>query len=245
MLRYWLAAMALASGACSAADSTGAPAEFRLAPYLWNAGFKGTMGGSDTGGRVEAEFSGLLDSIEASGLMLYADWRKGRWSVFGDWAHVKVSSSAPSPLGALFSGADGEITGNIAQGAVGYRVAGDTASSVEVFGGLRYYDLEARLALRSAAAAGRTVTGSDSWVDAVAGARWQGRFARRWVLSAYGDIAAGGSDLSWQAAATVTYEFSWGSIAGGWRHLVVDYEKDGFKIDAALSGPFIGAVFRF
>jgi hypothetical protein len=237
--------MALVSGACNAADSAGAPAEFRLAPYLWIAGFKGTIGGTDAGGRVDADFSGLLDSIEIGGLMVYADWRKGRWTVFGDWTHVEVTSSAPSPRGVLFSGADGEITGNIAQGAVGYRVAGDAASGVEVFGGLRYYDLEARLALRPGTAAARTVTGSESWVDALAGARWQGRVGRHWVFSAYGDVGAGGSDLSWQAAATVAYEFSWGSIVGGWRHLVLDYEKDGFRIDAALSGPFLGAVFRF
>jgi len=46
-------------------------------------------------------------------------------------------------------------------------------------------------------------------------------------------------------AATIGYEFKWGSLLAGWRHLVADYDSNGVKIDAALSGPLLGASFRF
>jgi hypothetical protein len=140
---------------------------------------------------------------------------------------------------------DAEIKGNVVQAALGYRVFGDFDSGVDAFAGLRYYDLEARMNLQPAQLATRALSGSDQWVDGVVGARWRGRLGRDWTLSAYGDVGAGGSDRTWQAAATVSYAFSWGDVIGGWRHLYVDYENNGLKLDAALSGPFLGASLRF
>jgi hypothetical protein len=245
MLRKLFIAAVLAALTGSALAQSSKTSEFTLTPYLWNAGFEGTIGASDGGGRVDADFSGLLDAMEVSGIMLYADWRRDRWTVFGEWTHVKVTSSVPSPFGALYAGLDSEIKGNIVQGAVGYRVLGDRTSGVDVFGGLRYYNLEARLDLLPRLLAARSVSGSETWTDAIVGARWRGRLSGNWVAALYGDVGAGGSDSTWQAVANIGYEFQWGSILGGWRHLVADYEKDGLKIDAALSGPFLGASFRF
>jgi hypothetical protein len=237
-----IACLAAAGGAAAQSSS---PSEVRLMLYGWIAGFEGTVGAADSGGRVDADFSGLLDNLELSGFMLYADWRRDRWSIFGDWSHFKVESTAPSPLGALYAGVDAEIKGNVVQAAVGYRIAGDDNSGVDAFAGLRYYDLEARMTLQPAQAVARILSGSDQWVDGLIGARWRGRVGRHWTLSAYGDVGAGGSDQSWQAVAAVNYEFSWGAVAAGWRHLVVDYYSGSLKLDAALSGPFLGAVLRF
>jgi hypothetical protein len=237
-------AFLLMLSAGAAAQST-TPSEFTLTPYLWSAGFKGTIGASDSTGRVDADFSNLTDNLEIGGFMLHADWRRDRWSVFGDWSTVNVSSSAASPLGLLYAGVDGEIKGNIVQAAVGYRVFGDASSGVDIFGGMRYYDLEARLYLLPSLLPGRSLSGPENWVDAIAGARWKGKFNKRWTATAYGDLGAGGSDSTWQAAATLGYEFQWGSLVAGWRHLAADYDKNGLKIDAALSGPLLGASFRF
>lgn len=235
--------LALLAGAASAQSAK--TSEFVLTPYLWNAGFEGTIGATDGGGRIDADFSGLLDNMEVSGMMLHADWRRDRWSLFGDWSYVKVSSEAPSPRGLLYAGANGEIKGNILQAAGGYRVLGDAASGVDVFGGLRYYDIEARLDLLPGVLAARSASGSENWADAIVGARWRGKLSDRWSASLYGDVGAGGSNGTWQALASIGYHFQWGAIIGGWRHLSVDYDRNGLKLDAALSGPFLGASFRF
>jgi hypothetical protein len=67
--------------------------EFRLSPYVWVAGFTGTLGLPTSGGavpgwpgdRLDVTFSSLLDNLSLTGAaMLNAEWRKGRWSVFGD-----------------------------------------------------------------------------------------------------------------------------------------------------------------
>jgi hypothetical protein len=240
-----LLGLACLATACGAAAQSSEPSELRLTLYFWIAGFEGTVGAADGGGRVDADFSGLLDNLELGGFMLHADWRMDRWTLFGDWSHFKVSSEAPSPFGAAYAGVDAEIKGNVAQAALGYRVLGSFDSGVDAFAGLRFYDLEARMTLQPGALAARNLSGSDQWVDGIIGARWRGRPSRDWTLSVYGDIGAGGSDRTWQAAATVSYEFSWGAVTGGWRHLYVDYETSGLKLDAALSGPFVGATLRF
>lgn len=245
MLRKLFVAAVLAALSGGAAAQSATASEFTLTPYLWNAGFDGTIGTRSGGGRLDGEFSGLLDAMKVSGIMLYADWRRDRWTIFGDWTHVKVTSSVPSPFGLLYAGLDSEIKGNIVQGAVGYRVLGDRTSGVDVFGGLRYFDLRARLDLLPQVLAARGVSGSESWTDAIVGARWRGRLSGNWVAALYGDVGAGGSDWTWQAVANIGYEFPWGSFLGGWRHLVADHDKDSLRIDAALSGPFLGASFRF
>lgn len=149
MLEKLMIDAALLALSAGAAAQSAAPSGFTLTPYLWSAGFTGTIGASDSGGRVNADFSGLADSMEISGFMLRADWRRDRCSVFGDGSTVKVTSSAPSPLGALYAGVDGEIRGNILQAAVGYRVLCDAASGIDAFAGLRYYDIEVQLDLRA------------------------------------------------------------------------------------------------
>ncbi|MDH4149754.1 MAG: hypothetical protein OEW79_01515 [Betaproteobacteria bacterium] len=245
MLRKLFTIILLMTLSAGAAAQSATPSEFTLTPYLWSAGFKGTIGTTGGTGRVDADFSNLIDNMETRGFMLHADWRKDRWSVFGDWVIVKVDSSAPSPRGLLYTGVGGQIRGNILETAIGYRVLGDAVSGVDVFGGVRYYDLEARLDLNPGLLAGRSVSGSENWLDGIVGMRWMGKFGNRWTASAYGDVGAGGSNTTWQAAATVGYEFQWGSLLAGWRYLVADYDNNGLKIDAALGGPMVGASFRF
>ena len=54
------------------------------------------------------------------------------------------------------------------------------------------------------------------------------------------------SDLTWQLVGTLEYQFSdWFAARAGYRHLKVDYEDGGFVWDVDLSGPIVGATFRF
>ena len=244
-LLSWLFGIASLLSGPEAAAQAGTASELRLTLYFWIAGFDGTVGAADSQGRVDADFSGLLDNLEFAGYMLHADWRRERWTVFGDWSHFNVTSSAPSPLGALYAGTDARIKGGVGQIAAGYQVLGGTDSRADAFTGLRYYNIEAQMTLQPALAGARSLNGSSAWVDGIVGARWQGHLNRNWILGVYGDVGTGGSNYSWQAAATASYEFSWGALAGGWRYLYVDYESSGLKLDAALSGPFVGATLRF
>ena len=86
----------------------------------------------------------------------------------------------------------------------------------------------------------------DLW-DGIIGVK--GRYAfgqnRQWFAPYYLDIGAGQSDLTWQAAAGVGYEYSWGELTGMWRYL--DYNmKSGSVVESmTFNGPMLGATFRW
>lgn len=218
--------------------------EWRITPYLWNAGFDGTLGVPDSdGSRIEVNSDNV--KFKTVGFMLHANYRTGRWSAFGDWTYANVKADAPSPREALYAGADFKVHGNVVEANVGYDLLGTPGTSLDVFGGLRYYALNAELKLRQGVLAEASRTGDSDWVDGVVGARFQTRFAPNWDLFASADVGGGGSDLAWQVFGGVAYQFSWGSLVVGWRHLHVDYDHDRLKLDAALTGPLIGASFKF
>jgi hypothetical protein len=223
--------------------------EWRITPYAWIAGFDGTVGtfGADSGlpGRVDVDTSGFSDSLRLGGAMFHANWRRGRWTAFGDWTYANAKVDAPTPFTTLYAGVDVKVKGNIVEAYGGYDLLGTPGNHLDVFGGVRYYNLKVQLGLRENLLPGTLLTEKDDWVDGVVGVRWDARFAGNWEAFASADVGGGGSDLSWQLFGGLGYRFGWGSVVGGWRHLHIDYTKDSFKIDAALSGPIIGASFQF
>ncbi len=151
----------------------------------------------------------------------------------------------PLPSRSCFPAWEGELKGHIVQGAVGYRVYGGGTSRADLFGGVRYYDLTIALELQPGLLQARSLPADDRWADGIVGARWESVLGGNWILGLQGDVGTGGSDYTWQGNGSIAYRFSWCSIAAGWRHLKVKYEKSGMKLDAALSGPYLGVVFRF
>jgi len=137
------------------------------------------------------------------------------------------------------------VRGHIVEGYGGYELTGARDSHVDVFAGARYYTMEASLGLREGTLPGATATSDQNWIDGVIGTRFDTRFADNWEAFASADVGTGGSRLSWQLFAGLGYRFGWGSIVGGWRHLHVDVDKSNFRLDGALSGPFLGASFTF
>ena len=63
--------------------------------------------------------------------------------------------------------------------------------------------------------------------------------------SDYGGFG-GGSDESWQAFASVGYQFDprW-SVQGGWRYMAIEKEIDGRDLEVDLNGPLLGVTIRF
>jgi hypothetical protein len=225
------------------AAEQGSDESFNLMPYLWAAQYVGTVGdGSDEG---DTEDNEIFSDLSLTGLMLFGEWRRSRWSIFGDWTWAKVSSDAKLALRSNTLEGEVEIRGHIVQGAAGYEVFRNTRSHTDLFGGLRYLHINAAMEVKSGILEGTTVDGSDDWADAILGVRGAARLGDHWQLGYYADAGAGGSDFTWQAVASLGYGFVWGSLKGGWRHLYVDYDSGSLKFDACLTGPFIGAEFTF
>jgi hypothetical protein len=235
-----------------------APAEesgFTVAPYGWLAGIDGTIGvpgaGLDPGdgsgllGRVDFSVS---DELRTIGFMFYGEWRNDRWMAFFDSVWANVSQDADVKVSRLLpaSNTTAEIDGNIYQLGLGYRVMDWERSSLTAYGGARYYDLEALASARGGILPQKVESSATRhWTDAVFGGRWRYHFSERWHGWLQADYGVGDSKSSWQGFATLGYQFSWGSVQTGWRYLHLDYSRDTYRVDLALSGPFLGASFSF
>ena len=88
---------------------------------------------------------------------------------------------------------------------------------------------------------------SDSLWDGIVGVKGHVTFGAEhsWFAPYYLDIGTGSSDLTLQAMAGVGYAFHWGEVTGAWRYLDYDLESGSPIQSLTLSGPAIGATFRF
>ena len=239
----------------TAADRvTGWQPGLTLAPYGWLAGLDGTMGSrgddiDDGGITFPPRFDVSTDDEWSEiGFMFYGEWRGERWTVFFDSVWANVSQDGDVKLGGLLPASDVEVTfdGNIYQLGVGYRVLDSDQSFLTVYGGGRYYDVESEIEAKGGILPNKIGTSTTrSWSDAVFGARWSRDLGQRWNTSVIADYGFGDSESVWQVFGTLGYEFSWGSILGGYRYMNLDYETASYKINLALSGPVLGASFTF
>jgi hypothetical protein len=88
---------------------------------------------------------------------------------------------------------------------------------------------------------------SESLWDGIVGVKGRVTLAaeRTWFAPYYLDIGTGNSDLTMLAMAGVGYAFHWGELTGVWRYLDHDLGSSSPIQSLTLSGPAIGARFRF
>jgi predicted porin len=215
--------------------------EFQVTPYLWLAGVSGRIGlGIGSGAPVEADFSSLFENLKG-GLMAEFDGRKGRWGFLFDGMYIKLG--ATSPLESPYVDATLDETQQLYQLGGTYRV-NEGEVPVDLVLGARYFYLNTTLTLTGPLGLGASTT--KNWADAIVGARVAVPLAKRLRLLGYGDVGTGGSNLTWQAIAGVSYDFS-KTVSGrfGYRYLSIDYDNEGFFYDMAQGGFVLGVGIVF
>ena len=245
----WVLLAALAAGVIETASAQGAPEwQFEVTPYLWSAAMRGdTQAGNLPQTHVDMSFGDILQNLDA-GFMGAFEARKGRWGFLLDAIYMKVSDAASSTQGPLTVGADATVKQWMYAGAVAYRVS-DGPTMIDLIGGARYSKLRVKAVIDASlfGLPGRTErTANKSWTDGYVGIRVQVPIADQWTFVGYGDVGAGGSDSTWQAALGAQYAYSKDvAIKLGYRYLSVDYNKNGFLYDMDSAGLYVGAGFRF
>jgi hypothetical protein len=92
------------------------------------------------------------------------------------------------------------------------------------------------------------VAPSTSFVDPILALRVNTPINDRWSLLGYLDVGGFGvgSDFTAQVAVTANYEVNENLyLSLGWRHLHVDYSDGGTVFKGAMTGPLVGATWRF
>lgn len=238
-----LALLALAGMAAPAQAQEPAGAwTFDLGVYGWITGMSGEAGAQDLTVELDASFSDIVDKLEIGGMFGFAATH-GRWVLLSDLVVASLGARQEAQ-GVKF---EVDVDMLIVDAELGYEVG----HGVHLFAGARRFDLDTLLT-RAAGALERTAVGGEAWTDPVVGARWGVPVGERGSFSLRGDVGGFGvgSDLSWNARAAFGYRVGRNAtLAAGYHALDVDYDhgsgRNRFRLDLLISGPEVGAIFRF
>jgi hypothetical protein len=245
----WLRALALTPLTVVAATAGPVLAqsgwELRITPYAWLADVEGDVG--PVSGRslreVSLDFDGL-DSLGQSGV-IFASARRGSFVVHADLTSLGITS-ATEVAAARMAGLNVDTSATSFGLAVGRTISASEAHRVDVFAGMRAWWVSNDFSLDSGEPA---PGGADAnWVDPVVGLAARADLTDRLGLIGVAGIGGFGmaADSELHLLGGLAYAFSdrFG-VSAAWRHLSVDYDRGGFLYDVDLSGPVLGATFRF
>ena len=263
-------AAALVPAAASAqATSTDETGNWKFAAILYM--YLPTIGGSLTvpfnsgGASMNVDAQTLLDNLDFAFMGTF-DAHNGRFGVFTDLLYMDVSGDksgtrvfsignrVPIP-GDVTADLGLKLKGTVWTVAGEYRIANDSAWTVDALAGARLFDMKPTIdysftgnigPLPVPGRSGSMSATMNNW-DGIVGLKGQYRFGDRgeWSLPFYVDVGTGESDLTWQIAGGVGYAFSWGDVLAMWRYLDYNFKSGSPIQDINFNGPMLGARFRW
>jgi len=244
--------------------------EFRLMPYFWMPSLdaEGTVGGPLGGslsGNVDLDFGDVLDYLDFTAMGRMEAWN-GKWGLTFDGIYMNLGAdgSYQTRRGGGLS-LDADVRLGMADFGLAYRIydqrfGKDDRQRVafEPYGGLRYSYLREKIDLNvniaGVSSAGRTLGGSEDWVEPFVGGRVIWDLDDTWSLNIRGDAGGFGigsaSDLTWQIVGGVDYKITKSMIFNaGYRYVELDYShgsgSDELGIDLRAQGPCLGLTITF
>ena len=232
--------------------------EYEAMIYLWGAGMDAT---TQTGGDIDISFSDIIDDLDLAFMGTFGA-RKGKWSLLADAIYLDISQdgggSETIPIlgGAINTSrtvdVDIEMKAWITTFGAGYNVVDNERVKLDLVGGARYFwvDIDQKLDLSRKGEVLQTsrqgkVSDSQNVWDSIAGVRGQINLNDNWYLPYYADVGTGESQSTWQAMAGVGYNFKWGDVLLAYRYLDYEFDSDFLLEEITVSGPALGARFRF
>jgi hypothetical protein len=230
--------------------------EWTLVPYLWGPEISMDVSVRDEPViGADLPFNDLLEKLDFA-LLAHFEGRRGRAGFFLDLTYLDVGESQstvarpPLPGGTRVNT---DMSTVLFELGGFYRLSGDTAG-LDLLLGARAIDIDMTLdiSLPPPLTATTQVSGSDTFIDAFAGLRYQTPLGERWSFIVRGDAGAGETDLAWNAQALVGYNVGkerHNVILFGYRHMEVEFKDSGssadLEADLTMSGPIAGFAFRF
>lgn len=224
------------------------PASWRaqLTAYAWLPSLSGTIALGDGLPTFHESMSrsDILKDLNGA-FFLNGTLRHDRFVLMGDltWASVSRDANLPQSLGGL--PIKGKVDTLALTALAGYSVIEQSDFTLDLAAGARAWRLKGTVDVDALSAHGSK---TNSWVEPVIAARARWQFAPDWSLIAYVD--GGGFDLgksrTWQVYGTLNYRVNdQFYVSAGWRHLSLRYNDGGEILDSDLTGPLVGATYRF
>jgi opacity protein-like surface antigen len=254
LLIAWLGILSCTANAQTLSSSSSEKAgedlwSFNIVPYLWVAGYEGTVGPTGVASvpQVHSTSADPYATHISAGAMLMARVRYRDVGLMLDGAWVRLTTEATSDS-SLYSGT--EMKTDFAYGtiALSYRLPTVGTLQSDVFAGARTWHIGNQLDFQSGSAPAFTSSSSRNWTDPILGAQLRYDLTRHWFGTMLGDIGGFGvgSEISWSVFGGVGYQFTdWLSATVGYRYMHVDYDKDQFLMNVNVQGFLVGLGFRF
>lgn len=218
--------------------------DWAVAPYFWLIGVKTDVSTNDppSNASADSEFSDLIENIEGV-FQVHAEGQGDRFGIFTDFTYLGVSDEDDRPIIRTETDLDARL----------FELAGvwspspDRYKGFEVFGGLRYIDLDVTLRLEPVNPAFNAVSvnAGNSYSDFMLGARYTWDFSDRWGMTLRGDGSFGDTEGTFNASAMLQYRMDHGAWLFGYRYLDAEFEDPGDTTNLTVYGPVIGYAFRF
>ena len=208
--------------------------------YLWGAAIGGT---TPTGQEIDIPFSDIVDNLDLA-FMGHFDAKKGKWTIAADAIYLKVRSRDIASSPGLIN--DLEFRSWIVTPYATYNIMESDQWDINLLAGARYIYMKPEITFAPIVPGPGAVSSSDSNWDGVIGIKGNYTFNEKWFMPFHFDVGSGDSDMTWQAFAGVGYKYENFDLIAGYRVLEWEFDNTfvGFT-DFDLSGPMIGAKFRF
>lgn len=223
---------------------------FSVASFLWASGVSGTARTLPPLPAATVDIS-FADSLEAlkdldGGLIATIFARKDRLLLMLDVNWISLSPSETLSFQGqqvtLKTGSDSVTL----MPAVGYRVHDDGRTLVDVYGGVKFWQMENSASISPAAVTPSALSKDESWVDGVIGGQIRGNISERAYVNAIGFLGTGGSDYYGDLYGGFGYVLSSKVDAYvGYRVMKVKHENGPFLYDVTQNGPLLGIAVRF
>jgi hypothetical protein len=248
------AAILLLPAAASAQGIMSGWDEGQVTIYGWLPGITGAETAPDGEPLVDLDSFDVLDALDFA-FFGSGEIRRDRIGLLFDIEYADLSQDGTADR-ALIPGAEppsGSVgtTLLMATGVVTWRAWEDQRGFVDLYGGVRAYDIEAEFGLEIPSIGFEfDRTGNANWVDATLGLRGHAALGRRFGVSALADAGGFGigdsSELTWQVTGTLDYAFT-ERVSGrvGYRYMSIDYDSNDLSLDIDMYGPLIGVTWAF
>lgn len=232
-------ALALATPLTAAADDGW---DWQLAPYLWLPTVDVDFYRDLPAFGNEDRFPNIVSEVDGA-LMLHAEGQGDRFGLFGDLTYFSVAENRTRPAFATDSGIDATIV----EVAGVWNVEPERYKGLELFGGLRYFDVDfdASIIPTNVALAPVGFEIEESFADFLLGARYHATLSERWGMTLRGDGSWGDSDGSVGASLMFSYSMTRGAWLFGYRYLQAELPTRGQSVEVDLAGPVAAYAFRF
>ena len=200
--------------------------------YMWAAGISGETAEGDD---IDITFKDILENFNMA-LMGHVAAHKDKWGIEADIVYMNLGNDIDRKL---FIN-DFSFKAWIVTPMITYAVIDDGPLKLQVLAGVQYLYMKPSINNES--------TSGSTW-DGVVGIKGTYDFNEKWFMPYYFDIGTGDTDMTWQAFAGVGYKYENFDLIAGYRYLDWSFDNNdpGGKIfnDLTISGPMIGAKFRF